>query len=153
MKIEKTASGSKKVTMSKTEWTHIGKQTGWLKKAQWDNENAQPFEPTNVQEMTNDDQGKKERIFKIDMESLAKKMLESKPFRGFKSPIDIYEPVLGIMAVKALNKWVNEIEKRYGAELESSGTKAKWNSQLDAYWKKIQERQASKKRPEKTSPV
>ena len=29
MKIEKTASGSKKVTMSKAEWLHIGKIAGW----------------------------------------------------------------------------------------------------------------------------
>ena len=29
MKIEKTASGSRKVTMSKEEWLHIGKQAGW----------------------------------------------------------------------------------------------------------------------------
>ena len=29
MKIEKTASGSKKITMSKVEWLHIGKQAGW----------------------------------------------------------------------------------------------------------------------------
>lgn len=29
MKLEKTASGSKKVTISKAEWIHIGKQAGW----------------------------------------------------------------------------------------------------------------------------
>ena len=29
MKIQKTASGSRKVTISKAEWLHIGKQAGW----------------------------------------------------------------------------------------------------------------------------
>lgn len=37
MKLEKTASGSKKITMSKKEWLHIGSKTGWLKKAQSEN--------------------------------------------------------------------------------------------------------------------
>ena len=29
MKFENTASGSQKITMSKSEWLHIGKQAGW----------------------------------------------------------------------------------------------------------------------------
>ena len=33
MKIEKTASGSKKIIMSKTEWFNLGKKAGWLKQA------------------------------------------------------------------------------------------------------------------------
>lgn len=32
MKLEKTASGSKKVTISKSEWVHIGKKAGWMDK-------------------------------------------------------------------------------------------------------------------------
>jgi hypothetical protein len=31
MKITKTASGTKKITMSKNEWQQIGKQAGWVK--------------------------------------------------------------------------------------------------------------------------
>lgn len=31
MKLEKTASGSKKVTISKAEWIHIGRQAGWVR--------------------------------------------------------------------------------------------------------------------------
>lgn len=34
MKLEKKTSGSKKVTISKTEWFHIGKQAGWIKIAE-----------------------------------------------------------------------------------------------------------------------
>jgi hypothetical protein len=34
MKIEKTASGSRKITMSKKEWELIGKQDGWKKESQ-----------------------------------------------------------------------------------------------------------------------
>lgn len=30
MKLEKAASGSKKITISKSEWLHIGKQAGWM---------------------------------------------------------------------------------------------------------------------------
>ena len=33
MKIEKSASSLKKITMSKAEWLHIGKQAGWIKTA------------------------------------------------------------------------------------------------------------------------
>lgn len=36
MKLGKTAAGSKKVTISKTEWTTIGKQAGWIKCADID---------------------------------------------------------------------------------------------------------------------
>lgn len=36
MKLEKTASGSNKVTISKAEWLHIGKQAGWTKTAEPD---------------------------------------------------------------------------------------------------------------------
>lgn len=34
MKIEKTSSGSRKITMSKAEWINIGKQAGWTKTAE-----------------------------------------------------------------------------------------------------------------------
>lgn len=33
MKLTKTASGIKKLTLSKTEWTQIGRQAGWTKTA------------------------------------------------------------------------------------------------------------------------
>ena len=34
MKLTKTASGKKKLSMSRKEWTSIGKKAGWMKKAQ-----------------------------------------------------------------------------------------------------------------------
>ena len=36
MKLVKTASGKKKITLSKSEWENIGKQAGWVKEASTD---------------------------------------------------------------------------------------------------------------------
>ena len=36
MKITKSASGKKEIRISKSEWENIGKQAGWMKQAQYD---------------------------------------------------------------------------------------------------------------------
>tara|TARA_R110000824_G_scaffold148242_3_gene317856 strand:+ start:43224 stop:43625 length:402 start_codon:yes stop_codon:yes gene_type:complete len=40
MKITKTASGKSQVKMSKKEWQDLGKKAGWMKKAQYEDEEA-----------------------------------------------------------------------------------------------------------------